>query len=465
MHWIALRPEAPAGAVAELSDPARALGWWALRYTPRVARVGSVVLLEVSGSVRLWGGLPALLAQVLKPNSPLALDKYAQAATSLIALAELEVAPSSPLQAQAAWPVDALPLSTLAAAQPHLPTLARLGCATWGQLRALPRAGVARRFGALLLDALDQAYGQRPEVYPWLTLPVVFDASLELPSAVQSASALLFAARRLLAQLRVWLQLRQQGVLGLELIWYMDERRHTDHQGALPLRSGEPTQDSGQLQRLLAEHLARVTLPAPVHTLRLRTLALAALAGSSASLLSDATRAGDGLTQTLERLSARLGAGRVLRLQPRLDHRPEQMQCWSESTTSLIASSALSTGARGQKSLENKTLHKHTTRPLWAQPQSPTWLLAEPLALDLRHDQPQYHGALTLLAGPQRLEAGWWGGGALVLRDYFVARSAHAGLLWIYRQRLGQTSATGDAGAGTATNAGAARWYLHGLFA
>ena len=68
--------------------------------------------------------------------------------------------------------------------------------------------------------------------------------------------------------------------------------------------------------------------------------------------------------------------------------------------------------------------------------------------------QPQYHGALTLLAGPQRIEAGWLQGDAnCALRDYFVARSPGAGLVWVYRERLPPHAHTG------------LRWYLHGLFA
>ena len=78
----------------------------------------------------------------------------------------------------------------------------------------------------------------------------------------------------------------------------------------------------------------------------------------------------------------------------------------------------------------------------------PTWLLAVPQALSVQQQCPQYHGPLQLLAGPQRLESGWLEG-APVLRDYFVARSAQAGLVWIYRERLDQSP----------------RWYLHGLYA
>ena len=45
----------------------------------------------------------------------------------------------------------------------------------------------------------------------------------------------------------------------------------------------------------------------------------------------------------------------------------------------------------------------------------------------------------------------------LALRDYFVARSEQAGLLWIYRERLSASQAADDAAA-------AGYWYLQGLF-
>ena len=83
MHWIALRPTTgtDTGAApltdAPLSDPVTAWAWWALQFTPLVARVESALLLEVSGSERLFGGADALLAQLLKPNWPLALVGYA----------------------------------------------------------------------------------------------------------------------------------------------------------------------------------------------------------------------------------------------------------------------------------------------------------------------------------------------------------------------------------------------------
>ncbi len=439
MHWIALRVD---DLPTDLPDALDALGWWALQFTPRVALLDDALLLEVSASERLWGGRKPLLQQIFESNKPVASVQYARGATSLIAIGRLHEAGLARTQP------DDLPLAALAAARPHLATLARIGCTHWGQLRALPRGGVARRFGAPLLDALDCAYGQKPELYPWLVLPEVFEATLELGAQVETAPALLFGARRLLNQLQVWLQLRHVGALALVLRWTMDPRRNTATQGELVLRSAEPAGNMAHLQRLLAEQLAHISLPAPVQYLHLRTLETQKLGGETSSLLPDEQRPGDSLQCLLERLSARLGAANVLQMQADADYRPERMQRWSPATNAaqLIAASAGRAGAASLKDANN----------LKIEALYPTWLLTPPLKLALHRNRPQYSGPLTLLAGPQRLEAGWWVASDCALRDYFLARSERMGLLWVYRQRLG------GLGAQPATDPD---WYLHGLFA
>jgi protein ImuB len=117
--------------------------------------------LEVSGSERLFGDRVALLQRLFASDAPALVLQHAQGATSLLALARLWA--QTPDAA-----IDSLPLHSLAAARAHLPMLQRLGCSNWGQLRALPRGGLARRLGAALVDALDRAYGGCPEPYPWL---------------------------------------------------------------------------------------------------------------------------------------------------------------------------------------------------------------------------------------------------------------------------------------------------------
>ncbi|MCX7248303.1 MAG: DNA polymerase Y family protein [Burkholderiales bacterium] len=434
MLWVALQA-LPEPAPAELVDGCTALGWWALQFTPKVARVDDALLLELSASERLWGGRSALLRHIHAADKPVAGVHFARGASSLIALAQLQLllSQSLPNRARSRTAADDLPLASLAAARPHLATLQRLGCTRWGQLRALPRGGVARRFGAGLLDALDRAYGQAPDSYPWLLLPEQFDATLELGSQVEAAPALLFAARRLFNQLQLWLQARHAGVLALLLGWTMDERRNTASHGELVLRTAEPSADMAHLQRLLAEQLARITLPAPVLYLHLRSLETEKLRGESASLLPLEQVSGDSLLQMQERLCARLGAGQVLQVQQCAEHRPEHMQRWQ----------ALTQGTRQGKLVQRDQSALY-----------PSWLLARPLRLAVRDQCPQYSGPLTLLAGPQRLEAAWWDGADCALRDYFLARSEQFGLLWIYRERLSTELAGSESS-----------WYLHGLFA
>ncbi len=453
MHWIALQPQPDAAQHSNtLSDSLTALGWWALQFTPKVARCEGALVLEVSASERLWGGRQRLLRHIHESNKPVELGMHAQGTTSLIAVARLQAS------GLARTPPDELPLAALAAARAHLGTLQRIGCTQWGQLRALPRGGVARRFGAPLLEALDRAYGLKPELYPWLVLPDVFEATLELTAQVETAPALLFGARRLLLQLQVWLQLRHAGVLALALCWTMDARRNTATEGQLVLRTAEPmgsAQDLAHLQRLLGEHLARITLPAPVLYLRLRTLETQQLSATSASLLPDDRRPGDSLHQLLERLSARLGPEQVLQWQARADHRPERMQTWqaAASATQFMAACAGKSVLGAQKDAKNE-MPLELSKKWLDNALYPTWLLASPLKLAVHQQRPQYQGALALLTGPQRLEAGWWDGSNCALRDYFLARSEQAGLLWIYRERLAQEKCQSQTG-----------WYLHGLFA
>ncbi|GAB4212454.1 MAG: DNA polymerase Y family protein [Rhodoferax sp.] len=476
MWWIAAQPEpdaaradampqGEAGALVDSdapvpADPLQALGWMAMRLTPRVAVQPPAVLLEISQCLRLWRGLPGVRAELAR-SSPWPL-RWAQGPTGRVAWARLQVAPQ-PLDAAAAADtaepasIDALPLCTLPEAAAHAPSLAALGVLTWGQLRALPRDGVVRRWRAGLLEALDQAYGRRPERWTWLTLPPVFDAQLALPSPVHDATALLFAARRLLAQLRVWLLARQQGVLALVLIGHCDTRRDGPTHDTLKLRSAQPTQDMAHLQRLLAEHLAHHRLAAPVHTLQLRTQCCTAFAPAVADWLDAPVAGVQPWLPTLERLSARLGPGGVRVLQPRPDHRPEQAQDWI-SAIENVAFHAYSESARGKKSIQK---NGDAWPPDWPQDWAPTALIDPPLPLRVRQQQPCYPEPLTLVQGPYRLETGWWQDGGAARRDYFVAYGAQAGWLWVF-QTLPQSGALADPAAAAAP---AGQWYLHGVFA
>ena len=103
-----------------------------------------------------------------------------------------------------------------------------------------------------------------------------------------------------------------------------------------------------------------------------------------------------------ERLRARLGEHAVHGLAMHPDHRPER--AWRVENPS-----------RG-------TRHFHgTDEPL---PPRPTWLLARPIPLRER--------VARILAGPERIESGWWDG-ADMRRDYYVIETASHQRAWAFR--------------------------------
>lgn len=427
MYWIALQ--------ASRNEDATAWAWRCLQFTPRVAFVDEAILLEAGASERLFGGRRSLLRALLKGQPELECDGWASGATSLVALAKLRV------KRQGAELPDALPeglpLAHFTAARPHLPTLERIGCTTLGQLRGLPRAGLGRRFGAELLQAMDAAFGQRPERYSWIALPASFDQKLELQSLATSAPDLLFTAQHLLTRLQMWLQARNLGALAVELEWTLDLRK-LDGKPLPPtekiaLRTAQATQDMKHLRRLASEQLARSSLSAPANQLRLRTLETTPWGGLTTSLLPEDNRPGEKLHQLVERLSVRLGEKNVTLPQAVQDHRPECMQQWLPARTA--GASAAIEQAGGDALL-------------------PPWLLREPLRLQVKGDKPCYQGPLQLLTRARRLEAAWWDAQRKepAVRDYFIARSASAGLLWVFRERL-------------AAEQERAQWFLHGVYA
>lgn len=463
MHWIALLwpPEAlsegtPGASDAvfggeRASDPSvrEALGWWALGFTPRVTWADEALLLEVSTSLRLWGGRQSLLQRMVESNPVSGCFHQAQAALGVVALARLRLRAMG--LAVPNGGAAELPLFTLTAARPHLDLLARLGCRTWGDVAALPRGPAVRRFGSELRAALDVAWGLAPEGYSWLTLPEVFDQSLELPARVEDAQALMWAANRLLAALQVWLRARQLGVLAFELNWALDLKRVDGRplppDQSLVIRTAEPEQSMTHLRRLLAERLTHVRLLAPAVQLRMRSLETAPWKAGSVSFLPEDQRHGEPLHAFVERVSARLGSDHVLLPAMRPDHRPECAQQWVPAVGQLGGGAGV-----GKKRIDEG----HACRPGAL---APAWLLRDPLPLEVRDGRPCHRGLLRLLVGPQRIEAGWWGAaipeqGKPAARDYYIAQNPAAELLWVYQER--QTSHQESL---------EPRWFLQGIYA
>ncbi|VVE21232.1 DNA polymerase [Pandoraea iniqua] len=471
-----------------------------LRFGPDVAIAShQCVLIDVAPSLRLFGGLASLAAQVLDSadalghRASLGVAATASAAALLARIGDREDAPVlagtlppclPPPLAALPQQLDPLSVALLPEAQPWLDWLAQIGCATLGELRALPASGMRRRCGAALPASLARAYGETPEAPDWYRAPPHFEAVLPLPSLTHDVEVLLFGLRRLLAQLTGWLTAGQLATRALTLVLEHEPLgRHTVAPTRFDIRLAEASAAPAHLLSLCKERLARSPLVAPVLTLRLDVTQTAAHVPLSGSLLPEPGRARQDFVQLIERMAARLGDEHVRRLQVRGDHRPEAASASvaygaggavagagggsgaaktakpsktakPPGTANVRADSALTenvapAGSRGEMPLgiaHGEAAARAARAPL---PPRPAWLLDAPQRLMVRDERPWRQGPLQLVSGPERIEAGWWEPGT-VTRDYFIAADTTGALLWLFRERP--------------VHGADAAWYLHGLF-
>ena len=423
---LALAPRlrvAPRDPAAE-TEALLGVAGWAAQFSPGVAiEFPDGVLLEVSGSLKLFGGLESLLERLRRGLAEMGWSATLAGAPTpraafWLALAGKQEFIDSIAGLEAA--LAALPVGVLHCGDGTLEALEAIGVRTLGELRALPREGVARRFGQGLLDELDRALGRLPDPRNFFIPPARFRAAIELSAEVTQAEALLFAARRLIVQLAGFLAARSGGVQRFVL-----RLKHRDR-AAIEVAIGlvAPSRDAERFTLLLRERLDNVTLAEPVREIALQADDIVPLAGRNLGLLLEEGKAGD-WEHLVERLRARLGTEAVCGIAGRAEHRPERA-----SALAPLVPLPLSGGGLG-----------------WGFGERPLWLLDRPKPLEEISAVPHHEGPLELLAGPERIESGWWDGDG-VARDYFIARMQSEALVWIYRERSGEGG-----------------WYLHGLFA
>ncbi len=401
----ALAPEARVAVrdTAAEREALEAIALWLGQFTPSVSlEPPRGTVMEVEGSLRLFGGAGALLGRLRHGTTDLGFA--ASIAFGRTPRAALWRA------AGGGGRLQDLPLEALVLDAGALEFLRGIGARSLGDLMRLPRAGLAKRVARRLIDDIDRATGTRPEARAFFVPPARFSARLELPGEVSEAQAVLFAARRLLVQMEGFLAARHAGVRGFVLT--LSHRHAAPRDIAVGLAA--PLRDAGHFTVLLRERLDTLALAGPVDGLRLEAGDLAPLIGHDGSLFGDPQAGAEGWLRLIERLRARLGEQAVHGLAIHPEHRPEHAWCRVEPGARIVQVS----DAQGPR---------------------PLWLLDPPRRLR--------EAGFTLLAGPERIESGWWDGGE-ALRDYFIAQDRDSSLIWIYRERLQPGG-----------------WYLHGIFA
>ncbi|HUJ54351.1 MAG TPA: DNA polymerase Y family protein [Steroidobacteraceae bacterium] len=410
----------------------------AQRFTPRVSlEPPDGLLLEVRGSLHLFGGMTGLRAALLEMCGEFGLAALlASAPTPLAALVLARAGKATHVmeRAELVGKLAELALGALRWPPEVLERLKSSGVRTIGAALRLPRAGFARRFGTAQLASLDRLTGRTRELRTAFRPREAFRRRHELSCEVESHAYLLAALMRLLEELEDFLKVRQCGVMTVEC------RLLHRQAGMTPcvLRLAAPGADARHLGGLFAEEFQRLALPQAVRALELRAGTLLPLTPAAPMLWQPGEHGGGAGSEAhalIERLQARLGEAVVHGLALLDDHRPES--CWAMTAPPPPAARAVCT-VRAVRAVRGSAPPLSLRRPLW--------LLPVPQPLAMRAGLPWRRGLLQLLSEPERIETGWWDGED-VARDYYTASDIHGVRLWIFRER---TAAHG--------------WFLHGIF-
>ncbi len=413
---------------AKEQETLQEIATWLAQFTPMVCTEKSGASLEISTTLRLFGGIAALASRIRAGMPSLGLRAALGIAPTprgacLLARASHYMSGIRMCREPAQLRERLADIPLVLFDWPHdiVQPLAALGLVRVKDLLSQPRAGLRKRFGDQVLDDLDRALGDAPDPREPHRVPEDFSSSTDLLFDIVDAERLFIPVRMLLNQMEGFLRARGAAANEIVLDLKHDRTLKTRHE----FGSRHPLRSAGEWLRLIRERLTAQPFPEAVVALKLSAPRLVAAQEKNESWLPTPDVREEKWQALIERVASRLGEKSVFSIREHSDHRPEY--AWGPDRNH-----DRKTTSRAARATQDKP------RPLL--------LLTEPRALVTISGAPQHHGALSLLAGPERIETGWWDGRP-VARDYFVAKNPQQEICWIFRDyRLEK------------------KWYLHGYF-
>lgn len=329
----------------------------------------------------------------------------------------------------------ALPPLALRLAPDTVATLARLGIADIGALAALPRAPLARRFGAALVHRLDEASGAVPEPIAAVVPHDVPQAERPLAEPIATADAIARVTGDLCAMLCARLLGEGLGARQVALVCRCVDGRDLVE----TIGTARATRDSAHLARLLCARIEHIDPGFGIERMRLIAFRAEPLAPEALTADPAAARSRD-LAELVDIVAGRIGTRRLYRLGGRESDVPER---------SLVAFPPFGEPPRAH--------------PRWPRPAR---MLDPPERLDgvtaLLPDHPPrrftWRGRRFDVAhgdGPERIHGEWWltPSEEHGVRDYFQLEATGGERFWVYRRGDGVDPRTGDLS-----------WHMQGLF-
>jgi protein ImuB len=427
------------------------LARWAGRWSPLVEVDGDGLRLDVTGVAHLFGGEAGLVRDIRKRFAALGLT------------ARVAIAPT----AAAAWALShfggeelaPLHVSALRLDPDTVRTLERLGLKTIGALMDVPRLALARRFRGAdsVVDALDRLSGRKPEPLTAAPADPPPRALIKLEEPATHPEAATQALERLVPMLVRELERRHLGARRLSLTGY----RVDGSVAAAAVATAIPSREPRHLLRLLADKATALNPEFGFDAFALTAEWAEQLGAAQDSLVEEPSGERE-LARLVDRLTVKLGPGRVRRPQPHESHLPERASGWISAISS-------SPRFRGKVAREARRRGPSTSfagpPPLQMQGRMrPQRLLDRPEAIDVIYATPEgmprrfvWRRAVHDIArveGPERIAPEWWRSPSSArLRDYYRVEDAEGRRYWIYREGL-----IGDG------RGGLPNWFIHGLF-
>ena len=421
------------------------------RFTPLVALDGpDGLMLDVSGVAHLFGGEAGLVEEI---RARFARQKFSlsqgladtPAAAWALARYGLErLAPAGVEGKAFAKLFYDLPLAALRLEAQVVADLSRAGLKRIGDVAFRPRAPIAARFGAEVIQRFDALEGkERGAISPRFPAPD-FVAERRFISPLQRVEGVAATLAKLADDLVQLLERQAKGARRLELSLF----RVDGEMRRITVGASRPVNDARAIARLFAERLAgsdedEIDAGFGIDLIRLSCLLSEPLTPSQSDFerAHDAKRA-RALAELIDNLSARLGQSRVTRQRLVDAHVPEQ---------AVVAAPAL----RGEAPAEIFiSLSDAPERPLrlFERPEPIEAIAEVPDGPPLRFKWRRATHQVAAIEGPERIAAPWWRDAKSLTRDYFRAEDGEGRRFWLYREGLwGQETMR-------------ARWFVHGVF-
>ena len=434
---LAAAPAEPERDAAALSR----LALWAERFSPAVA-VDDLqpglegLMLDMTGGAHLFGGEGALLQELERRLAAAGIPARAAmadtsgAAWALARFGDVRLAP----EGRAREALGPLPLESLRLSEAALRLGRRFGLKRIGDLYALPRAGLARRFrgeeGMELVGRLDQALGAEAEPLKPVRPAPLYRVWRAFAEPIIDMEGVAWALPGLIDALAAQLERGGQGARRLVLTAFRVDGRATSIEAGL----SAPAASAAHLLRLLKERgLERLDLGFGADALMVSADKAEAVQARQGDLQSGREREGAAaLASLIDRLGARLGEAAVLRPMLRDSHLPERSEAWAPAGAEPEAP-----GAGGEAGQPRPLLLLDPPEPiqtLAGMPDSP------PAQFCWR----RVTRKVARAEGPERLSPEWWRAPALEMaqQDEIAAPETEAGKAEAKAARIIQTSQT-----------------------